>query len=114
MTFPYEDADLDRQLPDVSLPDGFLARLKKLGELPDAELDKALVDVPLPPGFEYRLRATVRKRRPGASLNRMMLAASILIALGVVYFGAIAVMMSGKHETLGKQDSTRKQDRNDD
>ncbi len=104
MTFPYEDADLDRQLQDVSLPDGFLARLKKLGELSDAELDRAMVDVALPPGFEYRLRGTLRKRRPGASLNRMMLAASILIAVGVVYFGAMAVMMSGKQNVADKHD----------
>ncbi len=103
MTFPYEDADLDRQLQDVSLPGGFLARLKKLGELPDAELDRALLDVPLPPGFEYRLRATLRKRRPSESLNRLMLAASVLIALGAIYFGALALSMAGKHAVVGKQ-----------
>jgi hypothetical protein len=96
---PQSDASIDSELRNVPVPDGLLERLARISILTDEELDQALRDVPLPRSLLRRLR---RPEDPGArrfQLQRLVLAASLLMALWLIYTMAIAGFMVAMSET---------------
>lgn len=82
------DAWLDRQLVEVPLPDDLLGKLHAVAVPDDAEIDAELRDIPVPSDLLRRLTGTAPARRRWRSVAEMMVAASLLIGIGLSYFGA--------------------------
>ena len=86
------DVELDRRLGDVHVPHGLLNTLRQITgeEYSDAEIDEVLRDVPVPQGLVTRARraSDVAGRRRRLA-REFAVAASLFIAIGLSYFGAI-------------------------
>lgn len=85
-----DDAELDWRLRAVALPEGLIERLQVAAM--DAEIEAALCDVPVPDYVVPRARIVpLVRRRPW--LGQMALAASLLLAVSLLYFGGIAGLL---------------------
>ena len=84
------DAWLDAELRDVSLPVGLLERLRSIAVAGDEELDAAIRDVPVPVGLGSRVQRIWEAPLRLARLGSLATAASLLIAIGLSYVGAMA------------------------
>lgn len=84
-----DDEGLDEALRQVALPSGLVQRLRRSVLTDDAALDAAIRDVPIPVELPGRLRRVPKNRIRLARLTQWATAASLLIAIGLSYVGAI-------------------------
>ena len=87
---PNHDAWVDSQLRDVPVPEGLLERLAHIPGPSDEDIDEALSEVPLPRGFLRRLERWAEPSTRRFQYDRLLLAASLLMALWLIYGIAIA------------------------
>ena len=86
---PYSDAWLDAQLRAVPVPDDLVDRLRRTLWSSDVELDERLRLVPTPIGLLPRLERIARRRQALERFQRLALAASLLIALGLACYASL-------------------------
>ncbi len=103
-----DDAELDRALCDVPVPAGLMARLHSIGTFSDADLDDELRDIAPPRHLIERLRrvpAAVRHKATRVqTIQRLAMAACLLLAIGIGYLAAIAPW-SGNRSSDNRTDS---------
>jgi Ca-activated chloride channel family protein len=94
------DASLDAELRDVPIPPGLLGRLRQTAqetvEMSDEELDAILRDVPMPLELRRRLEQMGRRMAQWTWVSRIAMAASLLLAVGLV-FGVLAAFVLVDH-----------------
>jgi len=92
----HSDASLDDRLRDVPVPEGLLERLRSVAAFDDAELDIHLRRVAVPFGLLDRLRRVPSGGLRPVRLTEVMLAASLLLAVGLTYvaLGAGLLLLS--------------------
>ncbi len=78
----------------MPLPEGFLERLQQTAPWSDAELDMELAFVPVPPGVLSRLCRLTRRPQPQRRWERLALAASLMLAVGLSYAGVVATHLA--------------------
>lgn len=117
------DSWIDRQLRDVAVPSGMLARLEAIAAEASGSADLAtqddsvarfeawLQDVPLPAGAMERWQAIAAEEANAIEIvaapqhttgmphryARLALAASLMIGIGLTYFGAMVTWVSARH-----------------
>jgi hypothetical protein len=85
----FDDDGLDAALQDVPLPAGLCRQLQRAVLTDDDGLDATLRDVPMPYRAVVRLRRIPEGRIPVARLARWVTAASLLVAVGTTFLGAL-------------------------
>jgi Ca-activated chloride channel family protein len=99
------DEQLDRALAGVTMPSTVLARLK---EIPgDVAVDEALADFASPPALIYSLRKPTwgqRLARVGRRLRQMAVAALWFIALSAGLAAGLRAIVSGTLSPVGRQE----------
>jgi len=88
-----DDEGLDAALREVPIPAGLTDRLPWVPLADDEGLDEAIRDVRVPVGVRGRLRRVPRNWFPLTRLTQWATAASLLIAIGVSYVGAMVAML---------------------
>lgn len=88
-----DDEDLDAAIRDVPIPAGLTSRLGQSAWSADGGLEAAIGDVAVPGGLAGRLRQVPKGGIRSPRLTRWAAAASLLIALGVAYFGAMVALL---------------------
>ncbi len=83
-----DDAGLDDALCGVSVPEGFAGRLRWSIAADDSGLDALLRDVPVPYRVLRNLRATPGYRLTLQRMANWVVAATLLVAIGLSYLGA--------------------------
>jgi hypothetical protein len=110
---PLTDDALDQELRDVALPAGLMDRLRQTARWADGELDMELAFVPMPPGMLERIQRLASE--PSRRLERVALAASLLLAVTLVFGGMMATHLTLAYRAAQPQrmwlDSQRPGDR---
>jgi Ca-activated chloride channel family protein len=108
----HSDAWLDAELRNVPLPPGLLGRLRQTAEetveMSDEELDATLRDVPVPPQLRRRLDQMGRRMTQWTWISRIAMAASLLVAVGVMSVGILVTFVLAPRGVNPLADDVRK------
>ena len=97
-----DDEGLDVAVRDVPVPAGLLRRLRQPALDTDEGLDAALRDVPVPVGLSGRLRQVPKHWTRMARWTQWAAAASLLVAIGLSYFGAMIGFLISAYPSPGE------------
>jgi len=88
-----DDEGLDAVLGEVPVPEGLTDRLRRLVFATDDGLDEAIRDVPFPRAFLGRWQRPSKSWTRLARLTKWATAASLMIVIGLSYFGAMLALL---------------------
>jgi len=88
-----DDEGLDAVLGEVPVPEGLTDRLRRSVFATDDGLDEAIRDVPVPHGLLGRWQRPSKSWTRLARLTKWATAASLMIVIGLSYFGAMLALL---------------------
>ncbi|MHC4179565.1 MAG: hypothetical protein ACYSWU_18800, partial [Planctomycetota bacterium] len=97
-----DNGDLDAAIREVPVPAGLLRRLRQPALLTDEGLDAALREIPVSAKLPGRLRQVPKNWIRMTRLGQWAAAASLLIAIGVSYFGAMIAFLLSAYPYSGE------------
>jgi Ca-activated chloride channel family protein len=105
-----EEEYQNRQICDVPVPAGLIGSLKQIALKEDSVLDEALREVPIPAGLIDSLKPAqpvtlpngLTGRRRWASTADVVLAASLMLIVGLSYLGGVAGLMTSIYQVADR------------